>query len=76
MRYEACTELGIDEVPTSLITKEMLEEVVSEHFRITGEEITIEQAEREIIIRDNVSNGEWDMEALANEWSDDPLAEW
>lgn len=35
-----------------------------------------EEDEREIIIRDNVANGEWDMEALANEWSSDPLAEW
>lgn len=35
-----------------------------------------EEDEREIIIRDNVSNGDWDMEMLANEWSDDPLSEW
>lgn len=35
-----------------------------------------EEDEREIIIRDNVSNGEWDMEMLANEWSDEPLEEW
>lgn len=58
MRYEACIELGIEEVPTHLI------------------EWLSEEDEREIIIRDNVNNGEWDMEALANEWSDDPLAEW
>ncbi len=58
MRYEACIELGIEEVPTNLI------------------EGLSEEDEREIIIRDNVNNGEWDMEALANEWSDDPLGEW
>ena len=27
-----------------------------------------EEQEKEIIIRDNVSNGEWDWEKLANEW--------
>lgn len=35
-----------------------------------------EAREREIIIRDNVSNGEWDMDALANEWDIDLLQEW
>ena len=34
-----------------------------------------EAKEREIIIRDNISNGEFDMSALANEWSDLPLVE-
>jgi ParB-like chromosome segregation protein Spo0J len=27
-----------------------------------------EEREREIVIRDNVENGEWDMDILANEW--------
>ena len=35
-----------------------------------------EEDEREIIIRDNVSNGEWDMERLQSEWSNNPLWEW
>ena len=35
-----------------------------------------EAKEKEIIIRDNISNGEFDMSALANEWSDLPLVEW
>lgn len=35
-----------------------------------------EEREREIIIRDNVSNGDWDMDALANEWDIDLLQEW
>lgn len=34
------------------------------------------EKEEEIIIRDNVSNGSWDMDALANEWSHLPLEEW
>ena len=35
-----------------------------------------EAKEREIVIRDNVSNGEFDFELLANEWGDLPLVEW
>jgi DNA modification methylase len=35
-----------------------------------------EEQEREIIIRDNVNNGEWDWDALANEWKVDDLVEW
>ncbi len=35
-----------------------------------------EEREREIIIRDNVENGEWDMDILANEWDAEKLGEW
>lgn len=35
-----------------------------------------EGREREIIIRDNVNNGEWDFDILANEWDIDSLQEW
>ena len=35
-----------------------------------------EEKEKEIIIRDNISNGEFDFSILANEWSDLPLIEW
>lgn len=35
-----------------------------------------EAKERELVIRDNVSNGEWDYDALANFWDDLPISEW
>lgn len=35
-----------------------------------------EEREREIVIRDNVSNGEWDYEVLANEWDSVKLDDW
>jgi 16S rRNA G966 N2-methylase RsmD len=35
-----------------------------------------EEREREIIIRDNVNNGSWDEDVLANEWNLDELQEW
>jgi hypothetical protein len=31
---------------------------------------------REFVIKDNASFGAWDWDALANEWSDLPLADW
>lgn len=37
--------------------------------------LTAEQ-KREFIIKDNSQFGEFDMDALANEWGDLPLAEW
>jgi len=56
-RYEACIQLGIDQVPTFLI-----------------EGLTEEQ-EKEIIIRDNVSNGQWDFEKLMD-WDCGSLLDW
>lgn len=35
-----------------------------------------EEREREIIIRDNVNNGEMDWDKLANEWEQEKLVEW
>lgn len=35
-----------------------------------------EEREREIVIRDNVNNGEWDIDKLTEEWSDLDLADW
>lgn len=35
-----------------------------------------EEEKREFVIRDNVQNGEWDFDVLANEWSDLDLQDW
>lgn len=35
-----------------------------------------EEKQREFIIKDNVSGGEWDWDVLANEWDADKLTEW
>lgn len=42
---------------------------------ILADEWTEEQR-REFIIKDNVGFGEWDWDALANEWDGEKLAEW
>lgn len=35
-----------------------------------------EDREKEIVIRDNVANGEWDMDILADEWDAEDLRDW
>jgi hypothetical protein len=42
---------------------------------IRAENLT-EDEEREFIIKDNVSGGEWDWSMLANEWEQDELEKW
>lgn len=42
---------------------------------IIADNLTEEQ-EREFLIKDNVSGGEWDWDILANEWDKDELEEW
>ena len=42
---------------------------------IKAEDLTEEQ-QRQFIIKDNVSGGEWDWEILANEWDPVELTEW
>jgi hypothetical protein len=42
-------------------------------FLISG---LTEEREKEIIIRDNVANGSWDFDVIANEWEADGLRDW
>jgi ParB-like chromosome segregation protein Spo0J len=57
MRFKACKEAGLKEVPI-IIT-----------------DLTKEQ-QKEFLIKDNVSGGEWDWDILANEWNTDDLQDW
>ena len=57
MRYKACKEAGLKEIPI-IIT-----------------DLTEEQ-QREFLIKDNTSGGEWDWEVLANEWDAEQLEAW
>ncbi len=57
MRYKACKEAGLKEIPV-IVT-----------------DLTEEQ-QREFLIKDNTSGGEWDWEVLANEWDNEQLADW
>jgi hypothetical protein len=57
MRYKACKEAGLKEIP--IIITELSED-----------------KQREFLIKDNTSGGEWDWEVLANEWDSEQLEEW
>jgi DNA modification methylase len=57
MRYKACKEAGLKEIPV-IIT-----------------DLTEDQ-QREFLIKDNTSGGEWDWEVLANEWDNEQLEAW
>jgi len=57
MRYKACVEAGIKEIP--IIITDLSEE-----------------QQKEFLIKDNVSGGEWDWDMLANEWDVQTLKDW
>jgi ParB-like chromosome segregation protein Spo0J len=57
MRFRACKEAGIKEIP--VIVTDLSEE-----------------KQREFLIKDNTSGGEWDWDMLANEWDTDELSDW
>jgi ParB-like chromosome segregation protein Spo0J len=61
MRYKALQHLGYSEIPDNWIIK--------------AEDLTDDQL-REFEIKDNLGFGEWDWEALANDWDADKLTEW
>lgn len=57
MRYKACKEAGLKEIP--IIITDLSEE-----------------KQREFLIKDNTSGGEWAWDILANEWDTDQLETW
>ncbi len=57
MRFRACKEAGIKEIPV-IITD------------------LAEDKQREFLIKDNTSGGEWDWDMLANEWDVEELENW
>ena len=58
MRFKACKEAGLKEVPI-----------------IKASGLSTEK-QREFLIKDNVSGGEWDWDMLANEWDELELDAW
>jgi DNA modification methylase len=61
MRLEALKANGLKEIPDEWVKR--------------ASELTPEQ-KREFVVKDNAGFGEWDWDALANEWSELPLADW
>lgn len=48
---------------------------LKEVYIIKADELTEEQ-QREFLIKDNVSGGEWDWDMIANEWDVEQITEW
>jgi len=57
MRFMACMELGLTEVP-----------IILTDFT--------EEKQKEFLIKDNVSGGDWDWDVIANEWATENLGDW
>jgi len=60
---------------------QVLKDLVKEGFEVKESyfaDVTgwTEEQKRQFVITDNISDGEWDYDVLANEWSDLPLDEW
>lgn len=72
MRYRAAKEAGWTEIPAKIFTREMAEE----NNKLTEQNKTYEEYRDEIIIKDNISGGDWDWDILANEWNTELLATW
>jgi ParB-like chromosome segregation protein Spo0J len=61
MRLAAIKALGLKEIPDEWVKK--------------ADDLTADE-KAQFIITDNSSFGEYDWDAIANEWSDYPLADW
>jgi DNA modification methylase len=61
MRLKALAELGYQDIPADWVVK--------------AKDLTEDQR-REFIVKDNIGFGDWDWEAIGNEWSDLPLEDW
>jgi site-specific DNA-methyltransferase (adenine-specific) len=57
MRYKACKEAGVKEIP--VIVTDLSDD-----------------KQKEFLIKDNTSGGEWDWDIIANEWDIEQLTEW
>lgn len=72
MRYRAAIEAGWSEIAVKVFTREDAER----NNKITGRTTTYEEYVEEILIKDNVSGGDWDWDLLANEWNAQQLSDW
>jgi len=72
MRYRAAKEAGWKEIPTKVFTRAMADE----NNKLTNQSKTYEQYCKEIMIKDNISGGDWDWELLSSEFEKEELEDW
>ena len=70
MRFRAAKDLGWKEIPVEIFSRKDAEKEMAERGK------TYEELCDEFVIKDNSSFGEWDWDALANEWNVEALKEW
>lgn len=78
MRHKAAKEAGLKEVPIERFTRDDAERNNIEAKKLNPDYIdkSYEKQCEEMIIKDNVSGGEWDWDILANEWDGAELDGW
>lgn len=70
MRFRACIEAGLTEVPVSVVTRKDTAKTCKRR------KITYEQLCDELVIKDNVGFGSWDWDMLANTYKTEKLEAW
>ena len=78
MRHKAAIEAGMKVVPIEMFTREDAEEGNRQARALDPSYVdkTYEEQREEMIIKDNVAGGEWDLDLLANQWDMDQLDDW
>tara|TARA_R100001132_G_C3242068_1_gene72426 strand:- start:323 stop:781 length:459 start_codon:yes stop_codon:yes gene_type:complete len=73
MRLEAHRHLNLKEIWTDMFTEEMSDKMNAKAIKEDRETKTYSEYCNAIIIKDNVSFGEWEWDILANEWDGEEL---
>jgi len=76
MRLKASIDLGKKEIWTDMFTQADCDEMNEIAIEEKRETKTYLEYCDDIIIKDNVSSGDWEWDMLANEWDSVQLAEW
>lgn len=72
MRYRAAIEAKWSEISVKVFTREDAER----NNKLTKQNKTYEEYVEEILVKDNVSGGDWDWDALANTYDAQQLSDW
>lgn len=78
MRYRAAKEAGMKQVWVEHFTREDAERnnKIAKILDPLYKDKTYEEQREEMIIKDNVSGGDWDFDVLANDWDAQQLDAW
>lgn len=78
MRHKAAKEAGLKEVPIETFTRDDAERNNIEAKKLNPDYIdkSYEEQVEEMVVKDNVSGGEWDWDILANEFDAEELDDW